>query len=896
MSAAGYIGRIGGLAIFLGVGTAVVAGHGVASAEPTAGGPDTGTPSAEATDSPGSESQPRTPRTKRDAARPGSSVRDGAHDAGGADESGQTAEDGSFDDATGEEPEKGPAGDGSDEDVAPADDSGSEAPNVTDEVLAEASPPTEPVSTVASTTGESVSDADDPDVGALDTSVELTEGRTPALKWLSSPAATAGRATTVATQTATAPSTTASASVSSPLLGFLNNFLQPFAGGGPSGLPTSSPLSWAMAAAARREALVTSGPISVDPTLDFVNGVIYGSVGATDTNGRPLIYTLVDGPDQGGKMTLNADGTFSFLPDLTVVEARGVESFTVMVSQKSVLVAILEEIPIVGDFVEPIVLSLQQVPILGALLQPIIGYRVITPIDVDVDELVPVGAPVAFTTMVTSFDGTQISTNFFPATGLAFGETAPTVLNGPGLGSAGTIDPTTTIQVGNLVPGLAPLRDAGYNVVTWDPRGEYASGGILQLDNPFFEGRDVQAIISWLAERPETQLDAPGDPTMGMVGGSYGGGIQLVTAGIDPRVEAIVPVIAWNSLNEALYPTAAFKSGWATLLGLDLLEAGARINSQIYPAIILGDLFGFITEAQQAVLTSSGPTILVNSITAPTLLIQGTADGLFTLAQAVTNAMMLDANGVPVEMIWACGGHGICLDPLNPIQQPLLVNSTIDWLDRYVRGNELIPTGPRFEWFDQFGDYHFSDLLPSDAEFYGDPLITEGDGGFLPIIPLIGGSGPQTQPPTPLLLSPATASEAWLALNLDIEAPEEEVQIVGAPEITLTYSGLGTASHIYGQLVDETTGLVLGNLVTAVPVTLNGRSQTVTFELEQIAYTMVPGATLKLQLAGFATPYFNLTQVGYIDVESVTIALPTVAPGVSDDAALAGLAVGVTAA
>jgi ABC-2 type transport system ATP-binding protein len=47
-----------------------------------------------------------------------------------------------------------------------------------------------------------------------------------------------------------------------------------------------------------------------------------------------------------------------------------------------------------------------------------------------------------------------------------------------------------------------------------------------------------------------------------MVGASYGGGIQLVTAAIDPRVDATVPTIARHSLNTSLYKDQAFKSGW----------------------------------------------------------------------------------------------------------------------------------------------------------------------------------------------------------------------------------------------------------------------------------------------------------------------------------------------
>ena len=62
--------------------------------------------------------------------------------------------------------------------------------------------------------------------------------------------------------------------------------------------------------------------------------------------------------------------------------------------------------------------------------------------------------------------------------------------------------------------------------------------------------------------------------------------------------------------------------------------------------------------------------------------------------------------------------------------------------------------------------------------------------------------------------------------------------VVGAPKLTFTYSGIGTTRHVYAQLVDDTTGLVLGNLVTPISVTLDGRSHDVTVDLEQVAQTL----------------------------------------------------------
>src|SRR5579864_4264210 len=127
-------------------------------------------------------------------------------------------------------------------------------------------------------------------------------------------------------------------------------------------------------------------------------------------------------------------------------------------------------------------------------------------------------APAAHAATVMSFDGTLIHVNFFPAAGLTAGHRAPTVLVGPGWGSAGDTNPNSAADPTTGYPGLGPLRHAGFNVLTWDPRGFGASGGQAEVDSPQFEGRDVSTIISWLANQPQALLDHAGDPRVGMAG------------------------------------------------------------------------------------------------------------------------------------------------------------------------------------------------------------------------------------------------------------------------------------------------------------------------------------------------------------------------------------------
>ena len=532
----------------------------------------------------------------------------------------------------------------------------------------------------------------------------------------------------------------------------------------------------------------------------------------------------------------------------------------------------LQHLPIVGPmFVTPVVAFIHQIPLIGDVLHRFVGY----PVQFG---LAP-GTPVPRDVTVISFDGTPIYVHFMPAAGLKEGQRAPTILDGPGLALPGATNPDALNDefLPNDVIGVGALRHAGYNVVTWDPRGVWSSGGTLQVDHPEFEGRDVSAIISWLATQPEVQLDneAALDPRIGMMGASYGGGIQLATAVNDHRIDAIVPTIAWHSLNTSLYKDQAFKSSWGTFLVAALIGTNARVNPRIYPGLIYGDITGTITPADQELIDERGPGELVQNITAPTLLIQSTVDTLFTLAEADANAKILIANGIPTKVVWFCGGHGACLTSTN--DGALVKRATLDWLNRYVKGDLSVDTGPQFEWVDQHGMQFSSDTYPVG---YGTPIIaTSTKGGVLPLFPFIGGSGPElrilTAGPIGALLGIPSGSRAINALNLRVPAATTTTYIVGAPELTLTYSGMGTSRHVYAQLVDDSTGLVLGNLVTPVPVTLDGQTHTVTVPLEMVAHTLQPGESVTLQLVASAFPYETITSLGQLNVSSMSLSLPT---------------------
>lgn len=483
-----------------------------------------------------------------------------------------------------------------------------------------------------------------------------------------------------------------------------------------------------------------------------------------------------------------------------------------------------------------------------------------------------VAAPVTGSTHdldITSFDGTTIRAHWFPVEGAT---DVPTVLMGPGWGMAGDTDVDAVGVLGAV--NIAVLRDAGYNVLTWDPRGFGASGGTAQVDSPDHEGRDVQVLLDWVAAQPEVRTDADGDPAVGMVGGSYGGGIQLVAAAIDCRIDAIVPIVAWHSLVSSLYPRETFKQGWADVLSA--VGARAHLDPMVAAANEQGRRIGVLTAEQVDWFAARGPADRVSEITAPTLLVGGTVDTLFPLAEDVANYRALRDAGTDVSMFWFCGGHGTCLADKGDEQR--MVRRVVAWLDRWVKRDPTVDTGPRIDVIDQQGRRHVADDYPGVA---GEPLIGRGSGTLE--LAAGGGSGPATIPPGKAdvlagvagRLIPAPASRA---IEVEVPVPADSLAL-GAPRLTLTYTGTAPAgdrpTRVFAQLVDPASGLVIGNQIAPVPVVLDGSEHRSTVDLEVISHRVTEGSPLVLQLVATSTLYLEPGLGGRIEVSEAAIEVPT---------------------
>ncbi|MCR8943275.1 CocE/NonD family hydrolase [Streptomyces sp. OUCMDZ-4982] len=495
---------------------------------------------------------------------------------------------------------------------------------------------------------------------------------------------------------------------------------------------------------------------------------------------------------------------------------------------------------------------------------------------------------------------------------------APAVLATNGFG--GSKSDGSTDAIGRAVAAR------GYVGLVYSGLGFGKSGCLITLDDPAIDGKAASGLLDFLggtrAADDGTRADyvvqdGEGDPRVGMIGGSYGGAIQLATASVDPRLDALVPLITWNDLAYALAPNntgartgvtsdtpGVFKWQWTNgfyLIGegqpllnpsldpsrfnrLDCLHFAAQacetirlLNSGRYPADK--------ADAMLAYARSVSPVSYLDRVKAPTLIVQGQADSLFNLNEATATYKTLKAQGTPAKMIWQSWGHsgGQVLGELDlsegNLESSYVGQRVLAWFDRYLQKKTETDTGPEFAYYRSWqSGYGTADRLPALSQ----QLYLSGDGKLVDNrSKVVRGSRQYTN-----WLVPTSHSESSIAPLIGLPDPKPydtkgtylgwrsapltaPLDVVGAPKATLKVvspkaervQNSGDASDklvlfakVYDVAPDGTRTLV-NRLVS--PVRVPDVTRPFTVELPGIVHRYEKGHRLEFVIAASDTAYFG---------------------------------------
>ncbi|MGW2509348.1 alpha/beta fold hydrolase [Streptomyces scopuliridis] len=494
------------------------------------------------------------------------------------------------------------------------------------------------------------------------------------------------------------------------------------------------------------------------------------------------------------------------------------------------------------------------------------------------------GAPAVHRTdQVLSMDGARIDTSYFTA---GSGR-RPAVLVGHGFG--GSKD--------DVRAQAEKLARDGYAVLTWSTRGFGKSTGEIGLNDPDHEVKDVSRMIDWLAARPEVRLDAKGDPRVGVTGASYGGGISLLAAGYDKRVDAIAPLITYWNLADALFPDGVFKKLWA---GIFFSTGGGCETFQkelcdMYQRVAVS---GTPDEAARKLLEERSPSAVGDRIDVPALIVQGQTDSLFPLGQADAMAKAISANGAPVDVDWMAGGH----DGGDP-ESGRVQSRITSWFDRYLKDDKSADTGPAFR-VSRTGGVDSTDgqalLRGASSDRY--PGLESGTTG----VPLNGGAQTFANPaggsPPAISAVPGVGgglsqlSTLGVGLSLDFpgqharfdSAPlDRSLRITGSPTIRATVtSDSGDAvffAKVYDVGPDGRQQVLPAQLVSPVRVEDAREGRTVELTLPAVDHQVVPGHRLRVVLSatdlGYASPAAPATYRVSVDGPLTVPTVPALTSG-----------------
>ena len=261
---------------------------------------------------------------------------------------------------------------------------------------------------------------------------------------------------------------------------------------------------------------------------------------------------------------------------------------------------------------------------------------------------------------ITSFDGTKIRATVFQPD-LSPDETVPLIIQTHGFGGFRTSSPNS-FYAKWMIPGQIAIHawNQGYWVISYDQRGFGGSGGDIHIMHPDIEVRDASIVLDWAIENlPKIRMEN-NDPKVGMVGESYGGGVQLMASVMDPRIDAIIPIATWNDLAYAMGPNGYVKTGWgAVLFPVGIFSSAFDFNI-LFTKRYLKMFTGYMNDDASKEMYDHSLASFCEQKKFPqadALLINGFRDNMFPFNQALANKKCFEDAGKDVRLIEVQGGH-----------------------------------------------------------------------------------------------------------------------------------------------------------------------------------------------------------------------------------------------
>jgi len=240
------------------------------------------------------------------------------------------------------------------------------------------------------------------------------------------------------------------------------------------------------------------------------------------------------------------------------------------------------------------------------------------------------------------------------------GQRAPLLLHAHGLGLS-RMERPFSLYGKLLLAGKSALRawDEGFWVISYDFRGQGDSGGRISLMDPDKEVHDVSTIIDW-AQANLAIADQGGRPRIGMIGESYGGGVQLAASEADPRLRALVPITTWFNLDNSLFPNGVPKTDWQDFLMVVVYTRSPFSMDNAVTGAAFGETFGKRDAALHQRLYRNSPAsgcAAGHGPQADALFVQGMRDVLFPLNEALAGRACVQQAGHDARLIAVEHGH-----------------------------------------------------------------------------------------------------------------------------------------------------------------------------------------------------------------------------------------------